>query len=411
MTLLCPPSRRQFLALAGAALATTAMPAHARPLRSDNGGRLALGHIGTGAFGQALLALSPHAAVALCDVDSRALDEAAVHAAPGMRRYSDYRQLLRHEGLQGVIIATPDHWHVVQAIHACEAGLPVLIAAPALHRLGEFMPLLNAARRTGVPMHVLHPGAIAWRESGLPPLTATAASVAAAPNIAGGDAPAGAEPPATLDWNAWLGPAPLRPYNPELLHGKFRWMQDLGGGRIVGEGTHAFAALLAAWDIHTPQRIQVTAGATQQPRGNYDCPATVAAQITLPEHGQKIAWAQGTAQSVCTMTIEAASASIVLGNCDAAPVWTCSGEGCPEALPEATLAAALQVWTDAIAAGDARLDNLSNACRAAAIAHLTNLAARWGRPLTWDEETGRFEDDAQANRVLLDPAWALWTGV
>jgi predicted dehydrogenase len=400
-------SRRAFLAAAASAVPWSAL----RSARADTGRKLALGHIGTGRFGTALLAASPHDAVAICDVDADHRNAAAVHAAPGLRLYSDYRELLKQNGLDGVVIATPDHWHVVQAIHACEAGLPVLLAAPAVHRLGEIQPLLDAAARGGVPVHVVHPAAAAWQALALDPLTATQATMHAAPNPGGGNPAAAGAPPATLDWNAWLGPAPYRPYNPDYAHASFRWMRDLGGGRLAEEGVHAFAALLAAWQIDTPLTVRATAQGSPQASGLWDCPATLLAQLELPAAGRSFTWEQRIGQASCDVSFGEEAARTTIQSVDTDPVWRCEGAGCPETSPAVTPGQAMRDWTDAILARDYRPDNLLLGCRAAAMVQVALLAHHLGRTLTWQEATGRFEEDPQANRMLLNPGWSAWISV
>lgn len=400
-------SRRNFLAAAAAAVSLGALrPAWAQPSR-----KLVLGHIGVGQFGKAILAESPHDTLALCDVDAGHLQAAAVHGAPGLRLYSDYRELLKQSGLDGVVIATPDHWHVVQAIHACEAGLPVLLAAPAVHRPGEIQPLLDAVARSGVPVHVIHPAATAWREHALEPVAATQAMVQAAPNPTGGDPGAIGAPPAELDWDAWLGPAPYRPYNPGYAHEHYRWMRDLGGGRLALEGVHAFAALLTAWQVASPLVVRATAQGTPHSGGLWDCPATVSATLDITSAGRVIGWEQRSEQAACAVSLGDDTARMTIQAVDTAPVWQCTGAACPEGLPSASPGLALLRWTEAIINRDAGTENLLIGCRAAALAHVTNLAQQLGRPLTWHEEDGRFEQDAQANRLLLTPGWSAWTSV
>src|SRR5690606_36222897 len=113
------------------------------------------------------------------------------------------------------------------------------------------------------PVHVIQPAALLGATAA--PLSAAhSVTAAAAPNPAGGD-PARVSPaPATLDWNAWLGPVPYRPYNPDYAHESYRWMMALGGGRLRGEGVHAFAGLLTAWGEAEPLSVRATASGVAQ---------------------------------------------------------------------------------------------------------------------------------------------------
>lgn len=391
--------RRRFLAMAAMAAGPLLLPggALARAGRPGANDRLVLGHIGIGAQGLALLRRSPHAIGAVCDVDPARMRAGAALAAPGVRLHDDFRALLEQGDLDGVVIATPDHWHVAQAVLAAEAGKAVYLAAPAMHRIGEAPVLLAALARCPVTLRVGHPAL-----GSLPPLDpSTLADVVAAgpPTPLGGDPAAVGSPPPGVDWADWLGPHPRRAYHPDLAEGGWRWHMDLGGGNLVGGGTHAFAALLAALPEGADFDFRVTAQGVVPLEGLRDCPAEMQADFELLPGGPAFHWEQREGVDGVDLRMTTGDAELALHDCAEAPRL----EGAPDdATPDAFAA-----WATALRAGDHGPAQARAACRAATLAHAANLAFQLGRPLRWRESAGQFDDPA-ANRFLQNPGWTAW---
>ena len=140
-----------------------------RPGAND---RIVIGHIGVGGMGGghldytlARMNRGDVQVVAVCDCDSRRLAGALQKAGPQAKAYRDYRELLARPDIDAVVIATPDHWHAVQTVHAAESGKHVYVEKPALHdrrRQGD--------GRSGAPEPGNDPGRVAgaFAEGGLP---------------------------------------------------------------------------------------------------------------------------------------------------------------------------------------------------------------------------------------------------
>ena len=210
--------------------------------------------------------------VAICDVDQRQIDSSLqMKGIAGSRAYRDYRELLEKESdVDGVIIATPDHWHVPICQAALQAGKHVYCEKPLAHSIAECHALEKLARehpnqatQTGnqgcstegfrrsfeviqsgllgqiTEVHVWHP-AHSW------------------PN--GVDRPATSDPiPEGLDWKFWLGSAPERPYHEGIYHpGKWRGWYDFGGGSIADFCCHGFQLAYRSLDLGVPTRIEAT---------------------------------------------------------------------------------------------------------------------------------------------------------
>lgn len=208
--------------------------------------------------------------VAICDVDKRQRDSALqVKGMSEARAYHDYRELLDKEsGVDAVIIATPDHWHVPICEAALKAGKHVYCEKPLAHSVAECRALQalaeshpKLATQTGnqgcstegfrrsfeviqsgvlgeiTEVHVWHP-AHSWPNGVDRPTTSDAV-------------------PEGLDWDFWLGSAPKRPYCNEIYHpGKWRGWYDFGGGSLADFCCHGFQLAYRALELDAPVRIE-----------------------------------------------------------------------------------------------------------------------------------------------------------
>jgi predicted dehydrogenase len=209
--------------------------------------------IGIRGRGKALLhgfsALENVEVAAVCDVDSRLFDQRLAPVAERQgrppRTVADFRRLLDDRSIDAVVLATPDHWHAIPAILACQAGKHVYVEKPAGHNLREGQAMLAAARRHRRVMQVgiqsrsgrhfaeacdyLRSGGIGkvvWAKGWE---SAKQGAVTPKPDAA---------PPPGVDYDLWLGPAPERPFNPNRFHSSWRWFFDYGCGDLGNDGVH-----------------------------------------------------------------------------------------------------------------------------------------------------------------------------
>jgi predicted dehydrogenase len=267
------PTRRDFLrqgttAAAGAAVlsmgADRAVAAADRPVPESEpkGERIVLGLIGPGGQGTSLLRTfvrQPDVEVAyVCDVDGHRLADAAkvVEEATGRKptAVKDLRRVLDDRRVHGVVIATPDHWHAPATILACDAGKHVYVEKPCSHNLREGRLMVDAARRNKRVVQVgtqsrsapfvieavnkLHEGAIG------DVLVAKAWNSQRRSEI-GHRKPE--QPPEWVDYDQWVGPAPLVPFQSNRFHGVWRWWYAFGTGDIGNDGVHDLD--LARWGL------------------------------------------------------------------------------------------------------------------------------------------------------------------
>ena len=367
--------RRRFLALAAFPLI---LPSGAlgQPGRPGANERLVTGHIGIGARGRALLERLHAGAAAVCDVDQFHLRDGAGIIGPGVRLFNDYRALLDERDIDAVVIATPDHWHALQAIHACEAGKDVFLETPAVRLPGEMVHLMRAATWFG---RVVHAGP----QSAIVPSPAPVASaqVTGPENLSGGSPKEDAAPLESLDWDRWLGPASPRPFNPACAHYQWRWVRDLGGGQIRVEGADFFARALAGLAPGgSLPAINISATGNSPAEGIWNCPRQLQAAYAM-EGGRTLTWT----------TVEGGPTALRMDG-DAIVL----DEGGDET---AVLGVRMERWLQAIRRREYDTTGLERACAAGVLGTLANAAVRLNRGFSWDPATGAL-GDTQAERLL-----------
>ena len=242
-------TRRTFsagAAAAGLAAATRVAPA---ALGANEQVRIAV--VGVGNRGDQLLeAFKPHKdmkIVALCDVYKPYLDFAAAKVGGNPVTTGDYRTLLERKDVDAVVIATPDHWHALQFVDACKAGKDVYVEKPLSLVVAEGRAMIKAAAEAKciTQMGVHRRSAPVWTQAAqligsgaIGKVTACRCFHIVNESPLGIGNPPDAAPPAGLDWDTWLGPAPKVPYNENRCLYKFRWFRDYSGGQMTNFGTH-----------------------------------------------------------------------------------------------------------------------------------------------------------------------------
>lgn len=243
------------------------------PAASD---KINLGIIGCGGLGKAnLFAAAEHPDVvvtAACDVWKERLDPVVNKYKNTCTGYTDYRELLQHKGLDAVIIATPAHWHAIQAVEAAEAGLDIYLQKPMTMHLAESLAVRNAVKKHNVMCQIgtqIHSSEHYRRmvelvRSGNLGDIATVRTffvMNEAPNgIGSGNNSMNI--PKGLDWDMWVGPAPMQDFNPNLVKDAFYhcFWNDFSGGWTPGMAPHITDLPIWALDLGYPTEISASGG-------------------------------------------------------------------------------------------------------------------------------------------------------
>jgi predicted dehydrogenase len=293
-------TRRQFGKTAAAAWMGTAIGAR-RILGAND--RVRIGFIGVGNRGdQVLDAFLVHKdaeIVAISDIYEPYAAFAANKAGGQPTRVKDYRKLLDMKDVDAVAVCTPDHWHALQMIHACEAGKDVYVEKPLSLVVSEGRAMVNAARRHNRVVQVgIHRRSSAFVKEAADLVRNGALgriSVARSFHIQnewpkGIGAPADGTPPEGVDWEAWLGPAPKRAYNKNRTFYRFRWFYDHSGGQVTNFGVHYMDAI--QWALGHDAPLAVTAmGGKFAVEDNREVPDTLEVLWTYPG-GTLVAFSQ-----------------------------------------------------------------------------------------------------------------------
>jgi predicted dehydrogenase len=197
---------------------------------------------------------------ALCDVYGARID-AARRWAPQAVVYDDFRKLLADKSIDAVLIATHDPWHAQMLILACEAGKDVYLEKPVMYRLGEAKAMIEAVRRTRriVQIGTQHRSAGHFAEAAKIVQSGKLGEVRFVriwnymSRVGGGAPVADSDPPADLNWDQWLGPAPEVPFNRARL--TYRNWMDYTNGIISDYGNHRFDSLHQVMGVDTPLTV------------------------------------------------------------------------------------------------------------------------------------------------------------
>ncbi len=280
-----PTSRRRFLGALSAA-------SYQRVLGAND--RLQIGIIGYGLIGayhtETFKRQKDVEMVAVSDVYQPRLEAGLAACGPRAKGYKDFRQLLDNKDVQGVIVATPDHWHALMTILACAAGKDVYVEKPLTLFVREGRWMVTAARRWKRVVQVgtqqrsgphfqearklLREGIIGKIHS---------VRISSYRNIMPGfGSPPDSEPPPDLDYDLWLGPAPKRPYNPHRALYHFRWFQDYSGGQMTNLGSHELDIVHWVMDVKGPHKVASLGGRLALTDDNGDTPDTQDAIFEYP---------------------------------------------------------------------------------------------------------------------------------
>ncbi len=267
--------RRRFLQASAAGLALS-QAATAATYDKEKVRRVAL--IGSGWYGKSdllrLVQVSPIEVVGLCDVDSKMVADAADLVATRQKSkkkpktYADYKELLKQEKPEIVLIGTPDHWHALGMIEAVKSGADVYCQKPISVDVVEGQAMLAAARkynrvvqvgtqRRSTP-HLVEARENFIKEGKLGKIGVV--EICCYYHMRARENPPDGTPPPNLDYEAWTGPAPMRPYNPLVHPRRWRAFMEYGNGIVGDMCIHMLDMSRWMMDLGWPKSVSSTGG-------------------------------------------------------------------------------------------------------------------------------------------------------
>ncbi len=400
--------RRQFIAAASAAASQGWAGANDRV-------RLAI--IGAGSRGSAhIKEILPAANVeiaALVDPDGRRTEAAAAtifqKTGKRPRLESDMRRIFEDKSIDAVTIATTNHWHTLTAIWAMQAGKDVYVEKPVSHNIFEGVKLVEAARkynriaaggtqrrwwgRFRKAVELMHAGAIGdiYQSNFFFP---------GSRDSIGFKEPK--EPPSWLNWDLWVGPAPMQPYHENLVHYNWHWFWDFGNGELGNNGPHLIDVARWAMQKRLPVKVHSSGGRfgykdqaqtpnTQNVTWTYEDGSMMVGQLRGLYTAEPMSWDFFGTKGHMHMMADGKFA-ITLGR-----------NKKPE--PEVEYPPNLDHFAnfaDAIRARDRKLlhAEVEETSLSTAHCHLGNIAYRLKRELKFDPQAMRFAGDAEANKLV-----------
>jgi predicted dehydrogenase len=440
-------NRRQFLT-SGAALAV-ASSRLGRYAEAFADTPLRVGLIGTGWYGKAdlfrLIQVAPVEVVSLCDVDSAMLADAAQQVAgrqlskKAPRTYADYRRMLAEKDLDLVLIATPDHWHALPFLEAVKAGADVYVQKPVSVDVIEGQAMVAAARKYGRVVQVgtqrrSTPHLMEAREQIVK--TGRLGKVGLVEvycyyHMRATENPPDIAPPASLDWEFYTGPAPMRPYN-KLVHPRgWRAFMEYGNGIMGDMCIHMLDMVRWMMDLGMPTRVSSTGGIFVDKASKANITDSQTATFEFPD--LRVVWTHRTWGDApdpkypwgATLYGDKGTLKASVMSYDFVPQGggesvhkdvTYEYEQYPEDKTEKDLerhvAPAIRGhMKDLLANMKTRgrpVADIEEGYRSTTACILANLSMKLGRTLQWDHAQGRVVGDEEANRLLRRPYRSPW---
>jgi len=362
----------------------------------------------------------------ICDVDDAQIKKVgdAIEKKRGKKpeAVKDFRRIMDRSDIDACLVATPDHWHALPTIYACQAGKDVYVEKPLATSIGEGRAMTAAARKYDRVVQVgtqwrsgqHFAEAVAYVHSGKLgkirlvrcwPYLTWVYSIGKPPD---------SDPPAGVDYDMWLGPAPKRPFNPKRFHFNFRWFWDYAGGLQTDWGVHLFNIALWAMKVKAPARVCGSGGKYVWD----DISETPDTQVTIydypgftmiwehqcegghgpesREHGVAFHGTEG------TLIVDTGGWAVVPA--DEKKLKAEKGTATPGDRENH-----VRNFLDCMRSRQRPVSDVEIGHAATTVGHLGNIALRTGRAIHWDAANERILGDRDAGRLLTKPYRAPWT--
>ncbi len=363
--------------------------------------------------------------VALCDVDQNVLtkrmsDLAAIKVDTSrIKLYSDYRKLLEQKDIDAVLIGTPDHWHALIMIAACQAGKDVYVEKPCGNSIGECRAMIAAQQKYNRIVQVGQwqrsqqhfKDAVDFVQSGQLGNIRTVKVWCYQGWMKPAPVVADSAPPAGVDYAMWLGPAPTRIFNASRFHFNFRWFWDYAGGLMTDWGVHLVDYGLIGMKAGVPKNVAALGGKFAYPDMAEETPDTL---TTLYEFdGFNMVWDHamgidnGSYNRDHGIAYIGNNATLVLNRGGWEVMEEKSGKHkVAKALAPSTDNGVDKHWVNFIEAVRSRKAemlhcSIQDATHVATVAQMGNISFRSGQRLSWDAAAGKFTDEKINSGYLM----------
>ena len=400
-------NRRHFLLAASTAAQTWAA--------ANDRVRVAI--VGVGSRGSAhikeILPVSNIEIAALVEVDGARAEAASqqIFKATGKRPIieTDMRRVFDNKSIDAVTIAAPNHWHTLTAIWAMQAGKDVYVEKPVSHNIFESQKLVETARkynriacggtqrrwwgRFRKAIEIVHSGAIGDIYQGNFFFPGNRDSIGFKPVK---------EPPANLNWDLWVGPAPMQPYHENLVHYNWHWFWDFGNGELGNNGPHLTDIVRWGMQKKHPVSVRSTGGRFGY-KDQAQTPNTQNVTWMFADGSSMIGQLRGlyTAEPMSWDFFGTKGHMHIMANGQFQVTMERNKKPEPEVEYPKDLSH-FGNFADAIRARDGKLlhAEVEETALSTNLCHLGNIAHRLGRELRFDPATMHFQNDSEANAML-----------
>lgn len=354
----------------------------------------------------------------VCDVDDKMLAETVslVEKKRGQKpeTVKDFRRLIDRKDLDVVIVATPDHWHALPTVMACQAGKDVYCEKPLATTIAEGRAMLTATQKHNriVQMGTQWRSGKHWAEavefvrSGKLGKVGTVRGWAYHDWLGDVGNPPDGQAPAGVDYDMWLGPAPKRAFNPNRFHFNFRWFWDYAGGLMTDWGVHLINIMLWAMGPEAPKSV-MSSGGKFVLDDNSETPDTQIAVYEFPNYTliweHKVGVGLGLNSRPWGISFTGREGTLILTDSGFEVIsepkrksleskkYAGSGDARP---------AHVRNFLDCVRSRQEPVENLKLGHHVSSVAHLGNVALRCGRKIQWDAAKEQVIGDPEANRLV-----------
>lgn len=355
----------------------------------------------------------------LCDCDTAKLDEAVGHLKQDPpKRAQDFRRVLDDKEVDAVVVSAPDHWHATMLRMALEAGKHVYVEKPAAHSLSDGKAMLaagaahpNLAVQVGTQQRsgshfmqardFIRAGGLGTVGFARAWITHTRGPVEVIPD---------GTPPDTMDYDLWVGPAPMKPYNENLTHYNWHWVKRFGTGEMGNWGAHWLDVARWFLEVEYPDRVSAHGG-TFVTHDAKEWPDTQTVTYMYPD--KTLLWEQ---RLWTGHGIEGRNSGVEIGGDKGSIFIDRSGwteyprDEKPIQHPNSELDVShARNFAAAIRGTEKPNASLTEGCISAALCNLGNVAVQVDHTVRFDPKRYSFGEDATANALLGQDYRSPWT--